>query len=196
VCGPPEVLCDHFDANLTASLSNEEVLAYRSQRKVNYHDRWAHPSYGYPFSVWNRSVCRGTSPSAPVPAASITCTEPFFNPAASVATNPSPTNPSITLPLSCPPANSAVHPFVRTLFGSAKIRSIWKASTADSTEPPSSSSSAPRAQSTPAAGLAHVANQRGIRTIYIGPEEPANASSFDEIILGSATQALPPLLEG
>jgi NAD-dependent deacetylase len=48
----------------------------------------------------------------------------------------------------------------------------------------------------PAAGLVHIANQRGIRTIYIGPEEPANANSFDEIILGSATRALPPLLEG
>jgi NAD-dependent deacetylase len=48
----------------------------------------------------------------------------------------------------------------------------------------------------PAAGLVHIANQRGIRTIYIGPEEPENASSFDEIILGSATQALPPLLQG
>jgi NAD-dependent deacetylase len=48
----------------------------------------------------------------------------------------------------------------------------------------------------PAAGLVHIANQRGIRTIYIGPEEPANANSFDQIILGSATQALPPLLAG
>jgi NAD-dependent deacetylase len=46
----------------------------------------------------------------------------------------------------------------------------------------------------PAAGLVHIANQRGIRTIYIGPEEPTNADAFDEIILNSATQALPTLL--
>jgi NAD-dependent deacetylase len=45
----------------------------------------------------------------------------------------------------------------------------------------------------PAAGLVHIANQRGIRTIYIGPEEPTNADAFDEIILGPATQALPSL---
>ena len=38
------------------------------------------------------------------------------------------------------------------------------------------------------------ANLRGIRTIYIGPEEPLNAGAFDEIILGPATEALPPLL--
>jgi NAD-dependent deacetylase len=47
----------------------------------------------------------------------------------------------------------------------------------------------------PAAGLVHIANQRGIRTIYIGPEEPTNADAFDEIILGPATQALPTLFE-
>src|SRR5216683_5719773 len=39
----------------------------------------------------------------------------------------------------------------------------------------------------PAAGFVQVANQRGIRTIYVGPEEPLNADAFDEIILGSAT---------
>jgi len=47
----------------------------------------------------------------------------------------------------------------------------------------------------PAAGLVHIANQRGIRTIYIGPEEPTNADAFDEIILSSATQALPSLFK-
>ena len=47
----------------------------------------------------------------------------------------------------------------------------------------------------PAAGLVHIANQRGIRTLYIGPEEPSNADAFDQIILGPATQALPTLFE-
>jgi NAD-dependent deacetylase len=46
----------------------------------------------------------------------------------------------------------------------------------------------------PAAGFVHLANQRGIRTIYVGPEEPLNAEAFDEIVLGSAAQALPRLL--
>ena len=46
----------------------------------------------------------------------------------------------------------------------------------------------------PAAGFVHVANQRGIRTIYVGPEEPLNAGAFDEIVLGTATEVLPQLL--
>ena len=46
----------------------------------------------------------------------------------------------------------------------------------------------------PAAGLVHVANQRGIRAIYVGPEEPLNADAFDEVILGAATEVLPTLL--
>jgi NAD-dependent deacetylase len=45
----------------------------------------------------------------------------------------------------------------------------------------------------PAAGFVRVANQRNIRTIYIGPEEPLNAHAFGEIILGSATEVLPTL---
>jgi len=46
----------------------------------------------------------------------------------------------------------------------------------------------------PAAGFVHIANQRGIRTVYVGPEEPLNADAFDEIALGPATEILPPLL--
>jgi NAD-dependent deacetylase len=46
----------------------------------------------------------------------------------------------------------------------------------------------------PAAGFVHIANQRGIRTVYVGPEEPLNADAFDEIVLGPATKVLPPLL--
>lgn len=46
----------------------------------------------------------------------------------------------------------------------------------------------------PAAGFVHIANQRNIRTIYIGPEEPLNAPAFDEILLGTATEILPRLL--
>ena len=47
----------------------------------------------------------------------------------------------------------------------------------------------------PAAGLVHIANQRHIRTIYVGPEEPLNLDAFDEIILEKATEALPKLVE-
>jgi NAD-dependent deacetylase len=46
----------------------------------------------------------------------------------------------------------------------------------------------------PAAGFVHVASQRGLRTIYVGPEEPLNAEAFDEIVLGSAVHALPKLI--
>ncbi|HEV2575746.1 MAG TPA: NAD-dependent deacylase [Acidobacteriaceae bacterium] len=46
----------------------------------------------------------------------------------------------------------------------------------------------------PAAGFVHVANQRGIKTMYIGPEEPQNADAFDEILLGTATELVPRLL--
>jgi NAD-dependent deacetylase len=45
----------------------------------------------------------------------------------------------------------------------------------------------------PAAGLAHIAHQHGIRTVYVGPQEPSNATSFDQIILGTAVQTLPAL---
>lgn len=46
----------------------------------------------------------------------------------------------------------------------------------------------------PAAGFVHFANERGIKTIYIGPEEPQNAEAFDEILLGTATELVPRLL--
>jgi NAD-dependent deacetylase len=45
----------------------------------------------------------------------------------------------------------------------------------------------------PAAGFVQVANQRKIRTVYIGPEEPLNAHAFDEIVLGTAAEVLPTL---
>ena len=47
----------------------------------------------------------------------------------------------------------------------------------------------------PAAGFVHIANQRRIRTIYVGPEEPLNTGAFDEIILSTATEALPKLID-
>jgi NAD-dependent deacetylase len=47
----------------------------------------------------------------------------------------------------------------------------------------------------PAAGLVRIANQRGIRTIYVGPEEPRNAQDFDEILLGTATEIVPRLAD-
>src|SRR5947209_13731747 len=47
----------------------------------------------------------------------------------------------------------------------------------------------------PAAGFVDIANQRRIRTIYVGPEEPLNSEAFDDVILAPATQGLPKLLE-
>ena len=47
----------------------------------------------------------------------------------------------------------------------------------------------------PAAGFVHIANQRHIRTIYVGPEEPLNIEAFDEVILNTATEALPALFD-
>jgi NAD-dependent deacetylase len=46
----------------------------------------------------------------------------------------------------------------------------------------------------PAAGFVHLANQRRMRTIYVGPEEPLNAEAFDEVILSAATEALPKMV--
>jgi NAD-dependent deacetylase len=46
----------------------------------------------------------------------------------------------------------------------------------------------------PAAGFVSIANLRGIRTVYVGPEEPQNATAFDEVLLGTATEILPQLL--
>ena len=46
----------------------------------------------------------------------------------------------------------------------------------------------------PAAGFVRIARQRGIRTVYVGPEEPLNASAFDTVELGPATEKLPELL--
>ena len=48
----------------------------------------------------------------------------------------------------------------------------------------------------PAAGFVHLAAQRGIRTVYVGPEQPLNAGAFDEVVLGTATEALPRWLSG
>ena len=47
----------------------------------------------------------------------------------------------------------------------------------------------------PAAGFVHLARQQGIRTTYVGPESPLNAESFDEVLLGTATEVLPRLLQ-
>jgi len=45
----------------------------------------------------------------------------------------------------------------------------------------------------PAAGLVSIARRNRIKTIYIGPEPPSNAASFDEILLGTATEVVPTL---
>jgi NAD-dependent deacetylase len=43
----------------------------------------------------------------------------------------------------------------------------------------------------PAAGFVSIANRRGVRTIYVGPEQPLNAHAFDDIVLGTAVEMLP-----
>jgi NAD-dependent deacetylase len=45
----------------------------------------------------------------------------------------------------------------------------------------------------PAAGFVQIARRNGLRTVYVGPEKPLNAASFGEIVLGTATEALPRL---
>jgi NAD-dependent deacetylase len=48
----------------------------------------------------------------------------------------------------------------------------------------------------PAAGfVSHVRNQTAARAIYVGPERPDNAHSFDEIRLGKAGELLPSMFE-
>ncbi len=48
----------------------------------------------------------------------------------------------------------------------------------------------------PAAGFVQIARRNGLRTVYVGPEQPLNASSFSEIVQGTAAEALPKLLAG
>jgi NAD-dependent deacetylase len=43
----------------------------------------------------------------------------------------------------------------------------------------------------PAASFARIARRNGARTIYVGPEEPANQDYFDEVVLAKAGEALP-----
>lgn len=53
----------------------------------------------------------------------------------------------------------------------------------------------------PAASFAHWANQRNlpatpkVRTYYVGPERPLNASAFTQVILGKAGEVLPNLFD-
>lgn len=46
----------------------------------------------------------------------------------------------------------------------------------------------------PAAGFVRVAGERGVRSVYVGPERPLNADAFDEIVTGKAAEVLPQLL--
>jgi NAD-dependent deacetylase len=45
----------------------------------------------------------------------------------------------------------------------------------------------------PAAGFVRTARQAGAKTVYVGPEEPDNATSFDECRVGKAGSAVPSL---
>ncbi len=48
----------------------------------------------------------------------------------------------------------------------------------------------------PAASFVRMARMRNARTIYVGPEEPANRAFFDTVVLGKAGEVLPGLLKG
>ena len=45
----------------------------------------------------------------------------------------------------------------------------------------------------PAASFVHRGRQRGARTVYVGPEEPLNASGFTHVVKGRAGEVLPGL---
>lgn len=47
----------------------------------------------------------------------------------------------------------------------------------------------------PAASFVRLAQCAGARTIYVGPEEPANRAHFDEVVEGKAGEVLPRLVE-
>ena len=47
----------------------------------------------------------------------------------------------------------------------------------------------------PAASFVHRGHQRGARTVYVGPEEPLNASGFTNVIKGKAGEVLPGLFQ-
>jgi len=53
----------------------------------------------------------------------------------------------------------------------------------------------------PAANFVHWANQRNragkgmVRTVYVGPESPANANAFSQVVLGKAGEVLPGLFK-
>ncbi len=47
----------------------------------------------------------------------------------------------------------------------------------------------------PAASFVRLARRNGARTIYVGPEEPANNGYFDEVVLAKAGEALPAMVK-
>jgi len=47
----------------------------------------------------------------------------------------------------------------------------------------------------PAASFARMARMNRARSIYVGPEEPANRAFFDEVVLGKAGEVLPDMVD-
>lgn len=47
----------------------------------------------------------------------------------------------------------------------------------------------------PAASFVRIARRNRARTIYVGPEEPANTAFFDDLLLGKAGEVLPELVK-
>jgi len=47
----------------------------------------------------------------------------------------------------------------------------------------------------PAASFARLARRNHARTIYVGPEEPANHTYFDQVVLGKAGEVLPEMVK-
>lgn len=44
-------------------------------------------------------------------------------------------------------------------------------------------------------GFVRLARRNGARTIYVGPEEPANNGYFDDVVLAKAGEALPEMMK-
>ena len=134
-----------------------------------------------------------TCTSAPVPIACTTCMEPYFSHAVCNATSLSRMKALYETALTAC-AKSAARRCVHISFGLERFRWTWKYIYRELDRATHLLVVGTSGSVYPAAGFVHVANQRGIRTIYVGPEEPLNAGAFDEIVLGTATEVLPRLL--
>ena len=123
-----------------------------------------------------------------------TCMASFSKAAATLAiASPSPTQISMSHPLNSLAVNAGAG-FARTSAGSERFLSIWTGFIANWSVVRCSWPLVLPEQLSPAASFAAHVHGRA-RTIYVGPEEPANRSAFAECHLGNAGDLLPKLFE-